>query len=70
VSQFDSGPLIAAAAYPPQARSTHFASNLLEIFGGGLAQAFRLMLVADLLKRRHGAYQIWAALRLFSMSGP
>jgi hypothetical protein len=42
---------------PGRRWSTHFASNLLEIFGGGIAQAFRLMLVADLLERRHGGFQ-------------
>jgi len=31
------------------ARSTHFARDLLEVFGGGISQALRLMLVANLL---------------------
>jgi hypothetical protein len=46
--------LIAAAVYLPQARSTHFARDLLKVFGGGIAQALRLILITDLLERRHG----------------
>jgi hypothetical protein len=81
----DSGLYVAGIARPPQGWPTlpdrscglsaagpsiHFASNLLEIFGGGLAQALRLMLVADLHERRHGGFQNLGGLPFVFDFGP
>ena len=51
-------------------RSTHFARDLLKVFGGGIAQALRLILVTDLLERRHGVFQNLGGLTFVFDVGP